>query len=74
MAGILPLIRKYGISPEEVVTIGNGLNDIEMLESAGLGIAMGNALDIVKESADWVTEDNDHLGVSLALKKVFDVK
>ncbi|MED1466869.1 HAD family hydrolase [Bacillus salipaludis] len=71
--GILPVITHLGISPEEVVTIGNGTNDIGMLEAAGLGIAMGNAPECVKESADFVTEDNNHDGVILALNKVFNL-
>jgi 5-amino-6-(5-phospho-D-ribitylamino)uracil phosphatase len=70
-SGITPVINQLGISVEEVVTIGNGINDVEMLEGAGLGIAMGNAPDFVKDSADWVTEDNDHNGVGLALEKIF---
>ncbi|MFD0050988.1 HAD family hydrolase [Actinomycetes bacterium NPDC127524] len=72
--GILPLINQLGISPEEVVTIGNGTNDIEMLDAAGLGIAMGNASECVKESANFVTADNDHEGVILALSKVFNLQ
>lgn len=72
--GILPVITHLGISPEDVVTIGNGANDIGMIEAAGLGIAMGNAPECVKESADFVTEDNDHDGVILALNKVFNLK
>jgi Cof subfamily protein (haloacid dehalogenase superfamily) len=73
-SGILPVIDQLGISPDEVVTIGNGTNDIEMLKAAGLGIAMGNAPECVKESADFVTEDNDHDGVTLALNKVFNLQ
>jgi hydroxymethylpyrimidine pyrophosphatase-like HAD family hydrolase len=69
--GILPLLNRYGISPEEVVAIGNGMNDAEMLEAAGLGIAMGNAPDEVKAKADWVTLDNDQQGAAVALKKLF---
>jgi Cof subfamily protein (haloacid dehalogenase superfamily) len=69
--GILPLINQLGILPDEVVTIGNGTNDIGMIKAAGLGIAMRNSPDCVKESADLVTEDNDHHGVVLALNKVF---
>ncbi|MEH6995528.1 Cof-type HAD-IIB family hydrolase, partial [Neobacillus drentensis] len=73
-SGILPVINQLGISPDEVVTIGNGTNDIDMLRAAGLGIAMGNAPESVKESADFVTEDNDHDGVILALNKVFNLQ
>jgi hydroxymethylpyrimidine pyrophosphatase-like HAD family hydrolase len=71
--GMMPLMRKYGISPAEVVTIGNGVNDIEMLEGAGLGIAMGNAPEHVKRAADWITKDNNNQGVTHALKSVFHV-
>ncbi|PPA69170.1 hypothetical protein C4B60_17865 [Jeotgalibacillus proteolyticus] len=71
--GILPLINQLGITQNEVVTIGNGTNDIEMLEAAGLGVAMNNAPESVKKSADWVTEDNDHQGVMLALRKIFNL-
>ncbi|PLR77058.1 hypothetical protein CU633_12655 [Bacillus sp. V3-13] len=70
-SGISPLIKQLGISPKEVIAIGNGTNDIEMLEEAGLGIAMGNASELVKKSANWVTADNDHHGVTLALRKIF---
>jgi HAD superfamily hydrolase (TIGR01484 family) len=69
--GIMPLLQKYGISPEEVVTIGNGTNDIEMLEAAGLGIAMGNAPTSVKMAANWVTKDHDEQGVTHALRTIF---
>jgi Cof subfamily protein (haloacid dehalogenase superfamily) len=72
-SGILPLIQKYGISEQEVVTIGNGMNDIEMLEAAGLGIAMDNAPKAVKQAANWVTKSNDYDGVSHALKAIFDL-
>ena len=72
--GILPVITHLGIFPEEVVTFGNGANDIGMLEAAGIGIAMGNAPECVKESAEFVTEDNDHDGVILASNKVFNLE
>lgn len=71
--GILALISSYGISPEEVVTIGNADNDLEMIEGAGLGIAMGNAPEHIKKRAKWITKDNDHHGVSFALQKAFDL-
>ncbi|PLR80600.1 hypothetical protein CVD25_10385 [Bacillus canaveralius] len=71
--GILPLINQLGISANEVVTIGNGTNDIEMLAASGVGIAMNNSPDCVKENADWVTGDNDNHGVDVALRKVFNL-
>jgi Cof subfamily protein (haloacid dehalogenase superfamily) len=70
-SGIIPILKQLEISTEEVIAIGNGINDIEMLEAAGLGIAMGNAPDYVKKSADVITADNDHHGAALALENIF---
>ncbi|NHM31437.1 HAD-IIB family hydrolase [Neobacillus terrae] len=49
--GIVPVIKKYGITPEEVITIGNSFNDLGMIENAGMGIAVGSAPDEVKSRA-----------------------
>ncbi len=57
------------IRPEEIMAIGDGENDITMIEFAGLGIAMGNAKDALKEIADYVTESNDEDGVAKAIDK-----
>ncbi|MCT4477276.1 Cof subfamily protein (haloacid dehalogenase superfamily) [Peribacillus sp. B2I2] len=72
-SGIIPILNRLGISASEVVAIGNGINDIEMLEAAGLGIAMGNSPDYVKKCANLITEDNDHDGVALALEEIFNL-
>jgi len=53
-----------GILPSEILAIGDEMNDISMLKYVGLGIAMGNALDAVKESADLITLSNDEDGVA----------
>ena len=63
------LIEKLDIKPEEVMAIGDNMNDKEMLENAGLGIAMGNAAPYIKEFANDVTLDNDNSGVAKAIKK-----
>lgn len=63
------LAESLGIKREEVICIGDNENDISMLKYAGLGIAMGNAEEIVKETADYVTDINDNSGVAKALKK-----
>jgi len=60
-----------GLDLSQFAAIGDGLNDIEMLREAGLGIAMGNASDAVKSVADWVTGTNDHDGVALAVQRLF---
>lgn len=67
------LCIKYGISKSEVIAMGDNYNDINMLESVGLGIAMGNAPDHVKKHAAAVTLTNDEDGVAEALKKYMDL-
>lgn len=56
--------RRYGIRREEMIAIGDGFNDLSMIEYAGLGVAMGNAAEGVKERADYVTASNDEDGVA----------
>jgi len=52
------------------VAFGDGQNDREMLASAGIGIAMGNASDEVKTHADRVTTDCNHDGIANGLKAI----
>jgi len=59
----------YGLTREEIITIGDSENDVSMLEYAGLGIAMGNATDNVKQKADYITDSNDQEGVANAINK-----
>lgn len=63
------LAHKYEVKPEEVLAIGNEMNDLEMIDWAGLGVAMGNATPSVLKRADYVTADNNHDGVALVLEK-----
>ncbi|SDK35677.1 hypothetical protein SAMN05216243_2866 [Sediminibacillus albus] len=56
------------ITLAEVMTVGDSLNDIKMIQEAGLGIAMGNAQEEVKQAADWVTAENNQDGVAKAIK------
>jgi Cof subfamily protein (haloacid dehalogenase superfamily) len=63
------LAKKSNIIREEILAIGDNLNDLEMIEYAGLGVAMGNAPKIVKEAADFVTRSNDEDGVRYVLEK-----
>lgn len=58
-----------GLSLAEVMAVGDGTNDISLLTSAGLGVAMGNARDEVKAVADQVTLDVDHSGLAAAINK-----
>jgi hypothetical protein len=58
-----------GLRPENVMAIGDDYADIEMLEYAGIGVAMGNAPAAVKACADWVTTTIEQDGVVKAVKK-----
>ena len=58
-----------GISMNEVIAIGDGTNDISLLSSVGLAVAMGNASGEVKAVADHITLDVDHSGVAAAIKR-----
>jgi Cof subfamily protein (haloacid dehalogenase superfamily) len=59
-----------GLQPHQVMTIGDNFNDIEMLQYAGIGVAMGNAPDGVKAIADWVAPDVESDGAAIALEKI----
>lgn len=59
--------RKLDIKPEEMMTIGDQNNDQTMIDMAGYGIAMGNAVKEIKDSADYVTDTNDNDGVAKAI-------
>lgn len=49
--------------------IGDQENDLSLVENAGFGVAMGNAIEHVKESADYITKTNDENGVAHAIHK-----
>lgn len=59
-----------GIKQEEVMCIGDNGNDISMIEYAGCGVAMGNAIPEVKAVADFETLSNNEGGVAYAIEKV----
>ncbi len=63
------IMDKCKIKQEEVIAIGDGENDIEMLRFAGLGVAMGNADDYVKENADYITSSNHDDGVGKVIER-----
>jgi 5-amino-6-(5-phospho-D-ribitylamino)uracil phosphatase len=62
------LMNHLGVKPEQVMAIGDGLNDIPLITAAGWGVAMGNAIPEVKASARYITEDVEHDGVARAIK------
>ena len=65
---LLELANYYQLSLTEIMTIGDNYNDIPMIETAGLGVAMGNAPTEVKTCSNRVTDSNDQNGVSKAIK------
>lgn len=68
LVGIDEYLKLSGISRDEAMAFGDGENDIDMLKNAGIGVAMGNAKDTVKESADYVTASVDDDGIKKALE------
>ena len=62
------LCKHYNILKEEVIAFGDQLNDLSMIEYAGMGVAMGNAEEEVKQVADYVTLSNNENGVAEAIK------
>lgn len=63
------LANKLNIKTEEIMTIGDNSNDIEMIKNAGLGIAMENAAPEIKKIADDITTSNEQNGVGQAIKR-----
>ncbi len=65
---LLEYASVIGIKKEEIICIGDDINDLEMILNAGLGIAMKNANELVKEAANLVTKkDNNESGVGVVL-------
>lgn len=67
--GIEKLAQHLGIRKEEIIAIGDASNDKEMIEYAGLGVAMGNANDEIKMLADFITKSNEEDGVAYVIDK-----
>jgi Cof subfamily protein (haloacid dehalogenase superfamily) len=68
-SGVATLARYFGLRPNEIMAIGDNENDLAMIEYAGLGVAMGNATDLVKQKANEVTTTNEHDGVAQVIRK-----
>lgn len=67
--GLSVLCNKLGISREEIIAFGDGFNDVSMIEYAGMGVAMGNAQQVVKDHADYITLSNEEDGVAEVVEK-----
>ncbi|WP_041138544.1 Cof-type HAD-IIB family hydrolase [Beduini massiliensis] len=67
------MFEKLGIPRENTYAFGDGINDKEMLQLVGHGIAMGNGLDEIKAVADDITDTVDQDGIAKAFKKYFNI-
>lgn len=74
-AALGEVAKEIKIPPEEIMAVGDQLNDLSMIKYAGLGIAMANAENTVLEAADWVTKSNEEHGIRHILEeKIFKGK
>ena len=70
--GILQVARRHEIRPEQIIAIGDDLNDLHMIREAGLGVAMGNARDEVKAIAHRVIGTNEDDGLAVFLEELLE--
>lgn len=63
------LLEELGMTPDEMMACGDGFNDLSMIEYAGLGVAMDNAQEVVKQAANYITLSNEEDGVAHAVEK-----
>ena len=66
--GLLAMAAHQGLNPQQTMAFGDGGNDSSMVRGAGIGVAMGNAIDELKEIADYVTTSVDDDGIRNALR------
>lgn len=67
--GVKALAENLGLTKEQVICIGDAGNDLHMIQFAGLGVAMGNAFEEIKEIADYITKSNEEDGVAHVIEK-----
>ena len=67
--GLQRLLGALSVDAAELMAVGDGLNDLEMVRGAGIGVAMGNAVPRVKEAADAVVRGNDEGGIVEAFER-----
>ena len=69
--GLRKLCEFLDLPLQQVIAVGDGDNDVDIFKAAGLSVAMGNADDGVKKSADCIVSDNDHDGCAEAVERFF---
>lgn len=68
--GIKAILDHLGLNMQQAMAFGDGLNDIEMLQQVGIGVAMGNAHEQLKAQANYVTDSVAEHGIANFLRKV----
>ena len=66
------ICNKLGINIEETVAFGDQELDIPMIEAAGIGIAMGNAIQELKDKAAFITKSNNEAGIAYAIENYLE--
>jgi len=64
------LSEKMGISMDEVMTLGDGSNDLGMIECTGISVAMGNAVEVLKKAAKYIAPDVEEDGAAIMIEKL----
>jgi Cof subfamily protein (haloacid dehalogenase superfamily) len=67
--GVVALIKDMGLDPKNVMAIGDGENDVDMLKSVGVPVAMSNAKQVLKDVAKYIVASNDEDGVAEAIER-----
>ena len=63
------LCKKLNLTKDNIIALGDGLNDLSMIEFAGVGVAMDNAVELLKEKANFISKTNDEDGFAYAIEK-----
>lgn len=72
-AALRAVAEALGLAPRDTVAVGDNLNDLDMLQAAGVAVAMGNAVEEAKRMAAWTTVDNDSAGVAAVIARVLEI-
>ena len=67
------LCSALNIDLGDVLAFGDGTNDLDLVRTAGIGVAMGNGVEEVKAAADWIAPGNEESGVAAGIKKFMDI-
>ncbi len=65
------LLEEIHLQREDMIAVGDGFNDLSMIRFAGLGVAMANAQEVVKQEADYITLSNEEDGVAAVVERFF---